>query len=275
MRFGFVTCVRLGLACMEAIYSVGGSLELVMTLNDDIGNSKSGRIYPDEFCQSRGIELIKIRHINDAEPLSTLEARQLDWLFIIGWSQIAGPEVLRLPSRAVLGMHPTLLPEGRGRAPIPWAIIKGLDETGVTLFELDEGVDTGPIIGQHRLPLSPRETATSLYSRVTDAHRILIQENWHGLKSGDVEASPQDESKATVWPGRRPDDGRIASHMAVAEIDRLVRGATHPYPGAFWDAGDRILRVWAGSTDDDGGIRMPAANGWFYATDYTWEDRID
>ena len=101
-------------------------------------------------------------------------------------------------------MHPTLLPQGRGRAAIPWAILKALPETGVTLFQLDEGVDTGPIIAQKVLPIAANETATTLYERVADAHRSLIGQVWPNLPSGNVQRRIQDESQATIWPGRTP-----------------------------------------------------------------------
>ena len=143
MKFGFVTCVELGLSCMEEIYAAGGELDLAITLHDDRAINKSGRVYLDDFCGARGIDLVKVRHINDSEAIEAIRSREIDWLFIIGWSQIAGPQVLAAPTHGVHGIHPTLLPEGRGRAPIPWAILKGLKETGVTLFKLDEGVDTG------------------------------------------------------------------------------------------------------------------------------------
>ena len=94
MRFGFVTCVQLGLSCMEAIDEVGGRLAVAATLQDHLAREKSGRVYLDEFCGSRGIPLVKLRSINDPQALAELARLELDWLFIIGWSQIAGPPVL-------------------------------------------------------------------------------------------------------------------------------------------------------------------------------------
>ena len=92
MRFGFVTCVQLGLSCMEAIYQVGGRLHLAVTLKDDQAASKVGRVYPDAFCVRNDIRLIKARNINDAEVVDAVRAADIDWLFVIGWSQIAHAE---------------------------------------------------------------------------------------------------------------------------------------------------------------------------------------
>src|SRR4051812_34024739 len=114
MRTGFVTCVELGLSCMHAIYDLGGKLDVAISLPDDLARKKSGRVYLDQFAAEHGLALFKFHSINDPECLSRLRAENLDWLFIIGWSQIASREVLAAPRLGALGIHPTLLPEGRG-----------------------------------------------------------------------------------------------------------------------------------------------------------------
>jgi methionyl-tRNA formyltransferase len=257
MKFGFVTCVQLGYACMEEIYRVGGRLDLIITLHDHLARKKSGRIYVDDFCAQHGIDVVKVRHVNDPESIAAIRSHDIDWLFIIGWSQIAGPQVLAAPNRGCLGMHPTLLPTGRGRAAIPWAILKGLDATGVTMFKLDEGVDTGPIVAQEALPLAPDETATTLYRRVADAHQTLIARTWHDLASDTVVLREQDASQATEWPGRKPEDGVILPDMDCQTVDRLVRAVTHPYPGAFIDYEGVRYTIWSGRCYPHNQLRMP------------------
>ena len=244
MRFGFVTCVQLGLSCMEAIYEVGGRLELAVTLHDDRAAAKSGRVYLDAFCAERGVPLVKIRNINDDDAVAAIEAARLDWLFIIGWSQIARERVLAAPACGVLGMHPTLLPVGRGRAAIPWAILKRLDRTGVTLFKLDSGVDTGDILDQAEIPLGPTTDATELYAAVDAAQVSLIKSAFPKLVSGDLQPRRQDEAEASEWPGRRPEDGRIDLAGSVGDAECLVRAVTRPYPGAFFVADGRKTIVW-------------------------------
>lgn len=275
MRFGFVTCVELGLGCMRQIEEAGGHLDLIVTLPDDKETTKSGRVWVEEFARAHGSNLVKARNVNDDVVTRAVLEHQIDWLFVIGWSQIVKKNLLSTPFRGVLGMHPTLLPKGRGRASIPWAILKCLPETGVTLFQLDEGVDTGPIVAQERLPLRPDETATSLYRRVARAHRTLIARHWEDLHDDRLRPVPQDEGEATEWPGRTPEDGRITPNMTVEEADRLVRATTRPYPGAFWDEDSSRLRIWAGqpaSQPIDGeGMRIPLADGLFQATEFEWE----
>lgn len=277
MKLGFVTCVQLGLSCLEAIYEIGSKLDVVITLKDELAKNKSGRVYVDKFCDQNKIHLLKVKNINDEESLSLLNKLEIDWLFIIGWSQIAKVDILRWPKLGVLGMHPTLLPEGRGRAAIPWAILKGLKETGVTLFKMDEGVDSGPILAQQRIPLSLTETATTLYEKVNCAHVNLIKKVMPELLKGTFTLTPQDASKVTVWPGRKPEDGHILPTMTVNEVDRLVRATTHPYPGAFLVEESSVVRIWSGrissakeplSTDN---IRISLADGVYDIVKYDIE----
>ncbi|XDZ63110.1 formyltransferase family protein [Alphaproteobacteria bacterium LSUCC0396] len=244
MKFGFVTCVELGLSCIKAIYSEGYNLELAITLNDSNSLDKSGRVYLDDFCKEKSIHLEKCNHINDPHISDTIRRADIDWLFIVGWSQIAGTEVLRAPKMGVLGMHPTLLPVGRGRAAIPWAILKELPETGVTLFKVDEGVDTGLIGGQLVIPLHNRITASELYNLVNNAHVELVKNILPLLILGAVSFEAQDVSRATEWPGRKPEDGEIDLDGSVFEAERLIRAVTRPYPGAFFFQDGKKVIVW-------------------------------
>lgn len=257
MRIGFVTCVQLGLQCLEAVCAGGGRFALVVTLADETARAKSGRVGFDEFCERHQTPLLKVKNINDVEVVERLRAAQLDWLFIVGWSQIARAPIINAARLGSLGMHPTLLPTGRGRAAIPWAILKGLDRTGVTLFRIDEGVDTGPIAAQVTIPMTPGETATSLYAKAGEAHVRLLLESWPALMQGDLAFTVQDHARATVWPGRRPEDGRIDLPMPIATAERLIRAVTHPYPGAFFDTDAGRVRVWAAAVAENALVPSP------------------
>lgn len=279
MRIGFVTCVRLGLVCVEEIYRIGGRLELLVTLPDDVARAKSGRITLDAVAEEHGVPLLKVRNINDPDALAGVEAANLDWLFIIGWSQIARQELLSLPRSGVLGIHPTLLPRGRGRASIPWAILKDLQTTGVTMFKLDEGTDTGPVVGQEEVTISARETATTLYDKIVDAHLQLINRTWPDFVHDKVHLTPQDDSVASTWDGRTPDDGRIdPKNMTLTQVDRLVRATSRPYPGAFVDLPHGLrLRIWQGSPGDQphvaAGTALTLSDGQYVMTDFEVEQR--
>ncbi|MBU8915087.1 methionyl-tRNA formyltransferase [Bacillus sp. FJAT-29953] len=269
-RIAFATCVQLGLSCIEEIYRIGGTLDLLITLKDEKAKNKSGRIYLDDIATRHSTPLLKINNINDAEVVTALKEQQIDWLFIIGWSQIARKEVLETPTYGCIGMHPTLLPLGRGRASIPWAIIKGLKETGVTMFKLDEGVDTGDIIGQGVIALDEKTTATDLYQKVDQMHITLISRYWGNIVNNDISLTKQDESKATEWPGRKPEDGEISNTMTMGQADKLVRAVTRPYPGAFYINGDKTYRIWSAKTNKyEGEIKL--SDGYLIPIDFELE----
>jgi methionyl-tRNA formyltransferase len=168
------------------------------------------------------------------------------YILVIGWSSIVCPEVLAIPAEAAeakrdrlpdgvgcIGMHPTKLPEGRGQAPIPWTIIKGLKQTALSVFFLEEAADTGPVIAKYPVQVSPRETASSLFYKMEHAHFRAGAELAAGLAGRSVTGSTQDEAAASLWPRRRPDDGELTSAMTCEEIDRQVRALLGPYPRAF------------------------------------------
>lgn len=271
MNIAFCTCVQLGFKCIEAIYSIGGNLELLITLHDNKARKKSGRVYVDQFAVEKNIPVLKINHINDEEVKRTLKEKKIDWLFIVGWSQIASKELIATPTFGCIGAHPTLLPEGRGRAAIPWAILKALDKTGVTFFKMDEGVDTGAIIAQYEILLSETETATELYEKVNTAHSELIKKIWNKLITGAIEFKIQDENKASYWEGRTPEDGRIEYNMNVDEVDRLVRATTKPYPGAFIMNGEKKIIIWSGVKGSGEGLPIQLSDGIFTATEFFYE----
>ncbi|ARI79118.1 methionyl-tRNA formyltransferase [Halobacillus mangrovi] len=269
-KVAFATCVQLGQSCIEEILRIGGELDLLICLKDNKAKNKSGRIYLDEIAATYNIPLLKIDNINDDEVLNTLKAHEIDWLFIIGWSQIAKREVLNTPTYGCIGMHPTLLPEGRGRAAIPWAIIKGLRKTGVTMFKLDEGVDTGDIIAQEAIYLNETTTASELYKKVDEMHISLITNNWDSVVNNRINLQKQNENSATHWPGRKPEDGEILNVMTMDEAEKLVRAVTHPYPGAFFKDETRTLRIWSAITNKRHG-EIKLSDGYLIPIDYEIE----
>lgn len=252
MKIGFVTCVALGLECLDEISTIGGRVDVVLTLDDDVANQKSGRVYLDDYCERTSTRLIKIRNINDPEVLAVIKEEEIDLLLVIGWSQILHEPLLEAVNYRALGMHPTLLPVGRGRAPIPWTIIKGLPVSGVTLFELAGDADTGRIAGQVSFAVAPNETATTLYAKSIEAHRALIRKYWDDIVAGKINLVEQDESRATHWEQRRPSDGVLSAEMTTEQVERLVRAITHPYPGAFFIEGDQKVIVWSGHVAQNG-----------------------
>jgi len=268
MKLAFCTCVQLGSSCILEAINAGYNFNLLITLNDSKAKNKSGRVFLDEIADKYTIPLLKINHINDQVVIETLIEKKIDWLFIIGWSQIASSTVLNACLKGVIGAHPTLLPEGRGRASIPWAIIKNLQITGVTFFRMELGVDTGPILAQCEIPIGKEENATLLYQKVNNAHTELIRNLLPKLESNKIEFLPQDETKATYWEGRTPEDGNLNIEMTCEEVHRIVRATTHPYPGAFIYLDGKKHIIWSGKLGIGGIMELAFSDGIYSVTEF-------
>ncbi len=255
MRLVWVSFDVIGRRCAEASAEAGGDVVGIVTLPGPIDPSRSGQCEFDDVSERLGAKLVETADINANESIAAVRALTPDLLFVVGWSQLVCDPFIALASEGVFGMHPTLLPRHRGRAPIPWAILSGLAKTGVTLFEIvDATADSGPIIGQQEVDLAPDETATTLFEKVSDAHVELIRTFVPQLMARTAPRLPQDTRQASSWPKRTPADGVIDWETRSRYLHDWVRAQTRPYPGAFTYSGDERLVVWrARPVDVDGG----------------------
>ncbi len=245
MRTVWVSFDTIGRACLEAAAGAGAQIVGVVTLPGPIDPNRSGQCAFDEVAGRQGAVLIETADINAEETLEAIRLLDPELIFVVGWSQLVQAPFLALPRDGVFGMHPTLLPRHRGRAAIPWAILSGLARTGVTLFEIvDETADSGAIVGQSVVEIEPDETAETLFERISDAHVELIRELVPQLLSRTAPRSPQDPSRASSWPRRRPADGIIDWETRARYLHDWVRAQTRPYPGAFTFLGDEKVVVW-------------------------------
>ncbi len=242
-KIGFVTCVDLGKSCLQAIYQEGYKVDIAITLKDKNAKNKSGRAYIDDLCHENNTNLFKVDHINDEESLEFIQSHDLDILFVIGWSQLLSKQVID-SVRDIYGMHPTLLPMGRGRAAIPWTILKKLKYSGVSLFRIEEEVDSGALILQEKFKIEEKINATELYQLSKDAHVRLIKRALPMLSKNEIKEIKQNTEKISYWPQRKPDDGLINLDGSIYEAELLIRAVTKPYPGAFFFEKEKKIIVW-------------------------------
>ena len=145
----------------------------------------------------------------------------------------------------MVGYHPAPLPRLRGRAVIPWTILLDEKITASSLFWIDDGVDSGPLLAQRFFHVAPGETAASLYAKHMTALDTMLRDLLPRLARGPIPGEPQDEAVATWATRRRPGDGRIDWRASADEVERLVRAVGHPYPGAFTDAAGERITIWS------------------------------
>jgi len=255
MRIGWVSFDVIGRSCLEEACSIpGAQIVAVVTLPGPIDPARSGQCRFDDVAARIGAQLIETNNVNSEECLEQLGRVKPEMIFVIGWSQLVREPFISLAPHGVFGMHPSLLPRHRGRAPIPWAILSGLARTGVTLFDIvDPTADTGNIVGQVEVPIDADETASTLFQKIEQAHLELIRTYVPALLEWRAPRIPQDARRASAWPKRTPGDGIIDWETRAPYLDDWIRAQTRPYPGAFTYLGGRKLIVWRAAPLQAGG----------------------
>jgi len=153
-------------------------------------------------------------------------------------------EILSVPRLGAFNMHGSLLPKYRGRAPINWAILNGEKQTGMTLHHMVKKADAGDIVDQEAVPIGNEDTAQDVFGKAVKAARLVLERQLDALTAGTAPRHVQDESQATTFGGRKPEDGRIDWTASADSIYNLVRAVTQPYPGAFTEVDGKKMLVW-------------------------------
>jgi len=173
-----------------------------------------------------------------------LDRWQPDLVLVLGWYYIVPTVIIESVPFGCMAIHASLLPKYRGMAPISWAIINGEKETGVSLFYLEKGVDTGDIVAQKKIAIERTDTVGSVYKRVTDLTIKILKEYLPQVARGEAPRTPQEHDQATIFPRRNPEDGLIDWSLPARQIFDFIRAQTRPYPGAFSYYKNQKLHIW-------------------------------
>jgi methionyl-tRNA formyltransferase len=194
-------------------------------------------------ARENGIPYLGFQSVNHPSIMDRVREARPDVLFVVGVSQLVSRDLLAIPTRGSVGFHPTLLPKGRGRAPIAWIVLDDAP-AAATLFELQEDSDSGAIFRQVPISISTEDDASVVEAKVLAGLEKALIDWLPSMLAGDWHGLPQDEGEAT-WYGRRtPEDGRIDWFASAELILKLVRAATRPHPGAFTFRGGERLVIW-------------------------------
>ena len=181
----------------------------------------------------------------DVSALSKiLRDLEAEVVFAIGWSKMLDAEVLRIPRHGVIGFHPAALPQNRGRHPLIWSLALGLEMTASTLFLIEKGVDSGPILSQEIVKITPQDDAQQLYNKVLSILPRQIDKVIDDLVLGELKGVPQNHAFANNWRKRSMLDGLIDWRMSATAVRNLTRALTHPYTGAEFAYGDELIKLW-------------------------------
>jgi methionyl-tRNA formyltransferase len=237
------------IAVAQAILEVGVSLEAVVAIGqtfsisysaDPVVNARSVDIA--DWGRQRGVRVVPFVGYDRLIDQSRTTMPSL--CLVAGWYHMIPRRFRARFTKGCLGFHASLLPQLRGGAPLNWAILADLSETGVTLFEMADGVDDGPIYAQEHLPIGARTQIADLVEASQQACANLVRNNLRGILAGDILPKPQ-TGVASYGLQRGPEDGRIDWRRSANEIDRLVRAVGRPYPGAFTAFEGNKLFVWS------------------------------
>jgi len=189
-----------------------------------------------------GLPVMQPEKLRAPEAMQQLLAWNPDLIVVAAFGQILKKDVLELPRFGCLNVHASLLPRWRGAAPINAAILHGDEETGVTIMQMDVGLDTGPMLAKRSLRLSADDTAGSVTEALSNLGADLLIETLPEYLSGNIMPQPQPEEGATYAPMLKKEDGRLDFTRGVNELERQVR-AFNPWPGAFMDYEGGLLKV--------------------------------
>jgi methionyl-tRNA formyltransferase len=236
MKLVFCGTPQFAVPALEALIAAGHEIPLVVTQPDrPVGRAQELQAPPvKQTAVAASMTVTQPEKIRkNVEFRAQLEAIAPDAIVVVAYGRIIPPWMLVLPRLGCINLHASLLPKYRGAAPIQWAVAMGETVTGNTTMLLEEGLDTGPILLQQTLPITPEQTATDLFGLLAVQGAPLVVETLAGLDAGSIVPQAQDHAKATLAPILEREDGRMdfAARSAVELVNRW-RGF-QPWPGAF------------------------------------------
>lgn len=201
------------------------------------------------FAATQGLPVLQPERVRSPEFLDLFRQLAPDLVVVVAFGQLLPKDMIEQPRRGCINVHPSLLPRYRGAAPLNWAIIRGETTTGVTIMQMDAGMDSGDILLQEETAIGDRETVGELHDRLAVRGARLLMETIRMIEAGEVKRKPQDPAAATFAPRLKKEDGLIHWEADVRGIVRLIRGLS-PAPGAYTLFDGKILRIFRAAEMD-------------------------
>lgn len=245
MRIVFMGTPDFAVGTLAAIYEAGHDIALVVT-QPDKPRGRSGRLQMSdvkEYAVTHGLEVFQPEKIKAPEAVAKLKEYEPELIVVAAFGQILSKEILDLPEYGCINVHASLLPRWRGASPIQSSILEGDSETGVTIQQMGEGLDTGDILSQRSIAIEPSDTGGSLFDKLAHVGASLATETIDDILNGRIQAFPQEEEKATYAKKIDKSMGRIDWTGSADIIERQIR-ALDPWPSAYTYLDGRMLKVW-------------------------------
>ena len=242
-RILFFGYSEVGHDCLELLIDRGANV-IGLFSHEDNPDEKIWFKTPAMAAAGHDIPVFTPDSVNTPEWIEKIRELKPDLLLSVYYRHMIAQAILDIPPLGAFNMHGSLLPKYRGRAPINWAVLHGEPCIGMTLHRMVKRADAGEIIDQEGVGISPTDTAEQAFRKVLPCAPAVLDRQLNHLLAGTTTGTPQDESGATYFGGRKPEDGRIDWSQSSATIFNLIRAVTDPYPGAFTEFGGTRLMVW-------------------------------
>jgi methionyl-tRNA formyltransferase len=201
------------------------------------------------FAEAHQLSVLQPERVRSPEFLELFRRLAPDLVVVVAFGQILPKEMLEQPRLGCINVHPSLLPKYRGAAPLNWTILRGEKKTGVTIMQMDEGMDSGDILLQEETAIGDQETVGELHDRLAVRGAQLLMETIGMIEAGAIRRVPQDHAAATFAPRLKKEDGVIRWDADVRRIVRLIRGLS-PAPCAYTFFDGKILRIFQAAEMD-------------------------
>jgi methionyl-tRNA formyltransferase len=244
LRLAFMGTPEFAATSLSALIAAGHDIAAVYSQPPrPAGRGHRPRPSPVQLlAESHGLGVRAPASLKGAETQAAFADLGLDAAVVVAYGLLLPRPILASPRLGCLNIHASLLPRWRGAAPIQRAILAGDDESGITIMQMDEGLDTGPMLLRQAMEIGPRETGQSLHDRLAALGARLIIEALDGLAGGSLHAIPQPAEGASYAAKLTREEGRLDWRLPALLLDRRVR-ALAPWPGAWFEIGGERVRV--------------------------------
>lgn len=262
MKIVFMGTPEFAVGALEAILEAGHEVVGVVTQPDKPkGRGKTMQFSPVKECAMRhDIPVFQPARIKTAEAVEELKRFDAELFVVAAFGQILSAEILNMPKYGCINIHASLLPKYRGAAPIQWAILNGEERSGVTIMQMNEGLDTGDMLTKCIVPIEKKETGDSLHDKLMEAGARLVVETIPLIEQGKLTPQKQDDSKSCYAKMLKKSLGRIDWNKDAVTLERLIRGL-NSWPGSYTGFRGKTLKIWeADCREENESLKLSAEN---------------
>ena len=260
MRILFMGTPDIAAECLKALYAAGHEICGVYTRRDKPVGRKQVLTAPPvkEVALEHGTPVFQPRTLRDGSEDANIRALAPDLIVVVAYGCILPKSVLEAPKYGCINLHVSLLPKYRGSAPVQWAVLNGDTETGVSIMQMDEGLDTGDVLVCEKIAIGPEETSGELFDRVTAVGARVLCEAVPAMEAGTLKPQPQQHENATLAPMLDKELAEFRLTDTAAHIHNWVRGM-NPWPMAFFMHNGKKIKVTASKLSENPANAAPGS----------------